>query len=98
MQEDSPWQRPQTLLYSRRREEEQEDGKVSNEGAVGGIMTLVNGTWYDNEKQYRYGDHKFTLLPNSDGTPIMKCSQCKVSRMYLSLMNMTACKPKGGNG
>lgn len=29
-------------------------------------MTLVNGVWYDNELNYKYGDHKFSLLPNSD--------------------------------
>ncbi|MDH3502625.1 MAG: hypothetical protein OEL69_09030 [Nitrosopumilus sp.] len=28
-------------------------------------MTLVDGVWYDNELNYKYGDHKFALLPNS---------------------------------
>ena len=58
-------------------------------------MTLVDGVWYDNESKYGYGNHIFTLFPNSEGIPIMKCSYCKLSRMYLSLMDMTACKTKG---
>jgi hypothetical protein len=55
-------------------------------------MTLVNGVRYDNELTYKYGNHKFALLPNSDGISIVKCSICLESRMYLSLMNMTECK------
>jgi len=55
-------------------------------------MTLVNGIWYDNELNYKYGNHKFVLLPNSDGISIVKCSTCLNSRMYLSLMNMAACE------
>lgn len=55
-------------------------------------MTLVNGVWYDNELDHKYGDHKFVLLPNSDGISIVKCSACLEASMYLSLMNITACK------
>jgi hypothetical protein len=44
-------------------------------------MTLVNDVWYDNELNYKYGDHKFALLPNSDGISI-----------YLTLMNLPTCK------
>jgi hypothetical protein len=55
-------------------------------------MTLINGVWYDNELNYKYGDHKFALLSNSDGMSIVKCSICLESRMYLSLMNMAECK------
>jgi len=56
-------------------------------------MTLVNGVWHDNELNYKYGDHKFVLLPNSDGISIVKCSTCLESRMFLSLMNLAVCKP-----
>ena len=55
-------------------------------------MTLVKGIWYDNELNYKYGDHKFELLPNSNGVSIVKCSTCLESRMYLSLMNVALCK------
>lgn len=55
-------------------------------------MTLVKDIWYDNELNYGYGDHKFELLPNSNGISIVKCSTCLESRMYLSLMNMVLCK------
>ena len=55
-------------------------------------MTLVNDVWYDNELNYKYGDHKFALLPNSNGISIVKCSTCMESRMYLILMNLPTCK------
>ena len=54
-------------------------------------MTLVSNVWYDNKLNYKYGNHKFALLPNSNGISIVKCSTCMESRMYLSLMNMTKC-------
>ena len=34
-------------------------------------MTLVKGVWYDTELNYKYGDHKFELLPNSNGVSIV---------------------------
>ncbi len=55
-------------------------------------MTLVNDVWYDNELNFKYGDHKFALLPNSNSISIVICSICLESRMYLSLMNMADCK------
>ncbi len=55
-------------------------------------MTIISDVWYDNELNYKYGDHTFALLPNSDGVSIVKCSACLESRMYLSLMNMDLCK------
>jgi hypothetical protein len=54
-------------------------------------MTLVNGVWYDTQLSYGYGEHDFTLLPNSSDILIVKCKKCKLSRMYLSLMDKTSC-------
>lgn len=54
-------------------------------------MTCVNDVWYDNELNYKFGDHKFVLSPNSDGIPIVKCSLCLESRMYLTLMGNVHC-------
>lgn len=57
-----------------------------------GSMTLINDIWYDNKLNYKYGNHTFELLPNSEDISIVKCSTCLESRMYLSLMNMALCK------
>lgn len=55
-------------------------------------MSLVDGVWYDTKLNYNYGNHKLVLLPNSEGINIVKCEKCRESRMYLQIMNMTACK------
>lgn len=56
-------------------------------------MTLVDGVWYDNELNYGYGKHEFILSSNEDGIDIVKCKNCNESRMYLTLMDKTACNP-----
>lgn len=44
-------------------------------------MTLINGVWYDNELNYKYGDHKFALLPNSDGMSIVVLNMPRVKNV-----------------
>ena len=46
-------------------------------------MTLINGVWYDNELNYKYGDHKFALLPNSDGTSIVVLNMPRVKDVFV---------------
>jgi len=52
---------------------------------------LIDNVWYDANLNFNYGNHKFTLLPNSDNTSIVKCKVCLESRMYLSLMGIETC-------
>ena len=56
-------------------------------------MGLVNGIWYDNRlKDYtrKWNDHHFeNMKKNSEGIPIIVCSHCGVSRMYILLMEPT---------
>jgi len=54
-------------------------------------LSVVNGTWYDTEINGTYGEHEFILLPNELGINIVKCKNCNVSRMYLSLFDKTSC-------
>jgi hypothetical protein len=53
-------------------------------------MTLVNGIWYDNVlKGYpkKWNKHYFeNLSKNSEGIPIVKCSCCGMSRMWIMTM------------
>jgi hypothetical protein len=52
----------------------------------------IENVWHDRKLNYNYGNHKFVLLPNDDNIPIVKCSTCQESRMYLSLMEIETCK------
>ena len=61
-------------------------------------MTLVNNIWYDNIldnlKVWRVSgyNHEFGILPNSEGIPIIKCTKCKLSRMWIGLFETKECK------
>jgi len=54
-------------------------------------MTIEN-VWYDRKLTNNYGNHKFSLLLNNEDIPIVKCSICLESRLYLSLMGIETCK------
>jgi len=51
-------------------------------------------TWLDNEigREKKYGGHEFDYGTNSDGKKIVVCRFCGFARMYLHLMDKTACK------
>ena len=54
-------------------------------------MSVVNGIWYDTKINGTYGKHEFILSPNELGINIVKCKNCNVSRMYLSLFGTISC-------
>jgi len=55
------------------------------------MLMLVNGVWHDNVigKIKTYDGigsnhiHKFTMGKNSDGTPIVVCEKCSMSRLWV---------------
>lgn len=47
----------------------------------------------DISKAYPYGNHKWSLLPNSIGINVVKCDKCLLARLWLVGHDIKNCKP-----